>query len=377
MVLEPPTSATDTTTTTTDSERESRLASAKQLVRRVTKRAHRGGQGTATAAGYRSGDALDGLGPIGEARRDSSTASRSNKQAKKMMSTALASLLVYTIGVKCRGFNKKESYANQHMVSLSEKTALKMIRDAISNEALIKHNRNHLTRVYPSMLSFARLHASRNFVRLICGRPDASSSLSIGRQPIWVSSSIRPCSAAMDAADTCSSRPHCARRTRQDACGKMVRFRLDLNIVSAQQLPKKAKAGAGKEKDKEKGQASSDNREPIDPFVVVSLLAPSWLGKAAQRLAAESTTSCRSKGGVGAIATASRPLRRNSFGCRSGRRCWKQRGNGNEHCHRRLMRQPTQSTQPTATVRNSAYQDLSRHRKLLRRKSRLRSTITT
>ncbi len=151
-MLEPSTSATDTTTTT-DSEIESRLASAKQLVRRVTRRGQRAG---ADPGRERSRDATDAL----------DAASRSSKASKKMMSTALASLLVYTIGVKCRGFNKKESYATQHMVSLSEKTALKTIRDPISNEALIKHNRTHLTRVYPSMMSFARLHASRNFIPL-------------------------------------------------------------------------------------------------------------------------------------------------------------------------------------------------------------------
>ena len=64
------------------------------------------------------------------------------------MSMSLLSLLVYTVGVKCRGINKKEHYAPEHMFSLSENTANKMFkRDGMID--LIKHNRTHLVRVYP------------------------------------------------------------------------------------------------------------------------------------------------------------------------------------------------------------------------------------
>jgi phosphatidylinositol phospholipase C delta len=67
---------------------------------------------------------------------------------KVRMSASLLSLLVYTVGVKCRGINKKESYAPEHMFSLSESTANKMFkRDGTLD--LIKHNRSHLVRVYP------------------------------------------------------------------------------------------------------------------------------------------------------------------------------------------------------------------------------------
>jgi phosphatidylinositol phospholipase C, delta len=64
------------------------------------------------------------------------------------MSMSLLELLVYTVGVKCRGINKKEHYAPEHMFSLSENTANKMFkRDGMVD--LIKHNRTHLVRVYP------------------------------------------------------------------------------------------------------------------------------------------------------------------------------------------------------------------------------------
>jgi len=69
-------------------------------------------------------------------------------KVKVRMSTSLLSLLVYTVGVKCRGINKKESYAPEHMFSLSESTANKMFKRNGTLD-LIKHNRTHLVRVYP------------------------------------------------------------------------------------------------------------------------------------------------------------------------------------------------------------------------------------
>lgn len=66
------------------------------------------------------------------------------------MSTRLLELLVYTVGVKCRGINKKEEYAPEHMFSLSENMANKMIKAGVHD--LIKHNRTHLVRIYPKGL---------------------------------------------------------------------------------------------------------------------------------------------------------------------------------------------------------------------------------
>ncbi|KAJ7914426.1 1-phosphatidylinositol-4,5-bisphosphate phosphodiesterase 1 [Mycena leptocephala] len=83
------------------------------------------------------------LPPAGPSRSRSS-----EKAAKPKMSHALLPLLVYTVGVKYRGINKKEEYAPQHMFSLSEKTAGQMIRSGAVLD-LIKHNRTHLVRIYP------------------------------------------------------------------------------------------------------------------------------------------------------------------------------------------------------------------------------------
>jgi len=67
--------------------------------------------------------------------------------AKRKMSKHLLELLVYTVGVKCRGLNKKEEYAPEHMFSLSENMAKKMLRVRMWD--LIKHTRSHLVRTYP------------------------------------------------------------------------------------------------------------------------------------------------------------------------------------------------------------------------------------
>jgi phosphatidylinositol phospholipase C delta len=77
------------------------------------------------------------------------------KQPKVKISFRLASLLVYTIGVKCRGINKKEAYAPEHVFSLSETIANKMLKESMVD--LIKHTRSHIVRIYPKGL---RLNSS-------------------------------------------------------------------------------------------------------------------------------------------------------------------------------------------------------------------------
>ena len=68
-------------------------------------------------------------------------------RARMKMSPKLLSLLVYTVGIKCRGINKKEEYAPEHMFSLSERATYKMLRFGMWD--LIKHTKTHLVRTYP------------------------------------------------------------------------------------------------------------------------------------------------------------------------------------------------------------------------------------
>lgn len=50
--------------------------------------------------------------------------------------------------MKCRGINKKENYAPEHVFSLSERTANKVMRQSTLD--LVKHNRAHVVRIYPN-----------------------------------------------------------------------------------------------------------------------------------------------------------------------------------------------------------------------------------
>jgi phosphatidylinositol phospholipase C delta len=69
------------------------------------------------------------------------------KPGRKEMSLRLAALLVYTVGVKCHGLDPNVEYAPEHIFSLSENAANKLVK-ANMNE-LITHTHLHLVRVYP------------------------------------------------------------------------------------------------------------------------------------------------------------------------------------------------------------------------------------
>ncbi len=60
------------------------------------------------------------------------------------MSLKLVSLLVYTVGVKCRGLSATETYAPEHIFSLSESRA-----NRTDPRALVRHTQGHMVRIYP------------------------------------------------------------------------------------------------------------------------------------------------------------------------------------------------------------------------------------
>lgn len=77
---------------------------------------------------------------------------KTKPKPKPKMSFALASLLVYTVGVKCHGFSDDASYAPEHIFSLSESTANKLLKEKRTVIELIKHNETHVVRIYPKGL---------------------------------------------------------------------------------------------------------------------------------------------------------------------------------------------------------------------------------
>ncbi|GEQ70715.1 hypothetical protein JCM33374_g4394 [Metschnikowia sp. JCM 33374] len=78
------------------------------------------------------------------------------------VSETLSVLGVYCQGLKFRNFSLPESKTFNHCFSLSEKSANTMLRDPEKAEALDKHNRRYLMRIYPSKI---RLRSS-NFIPL-------------------------------------------------------------------------------------------------------------------------------------------------------------------------------------------------------------------
>lgn len=69
------------------------------------------------------------------------------KPPKAKISFRLASLLVYTVGVKCHGIDSQVEYAPEHIFSLSENSANRLLKASIQD--LVKHNHTHLVRIYP------------------------------------------------------------------------------------------------------------------------------------------------------------------------------------------------------------------------------------
>lgn len=66
---------------------------------------------------------------------------------KTKMSSRLASLLVYTVGIRFRGLGPNIEYAPEQIFSLSENTANKLVKGNMID--LVKHTDVHLVRVYP------------------------------------------------------------------------------------------------------------------------------------------------------------------------------------------------------------------------------------
>jgi phosphatidylinositol phospholipase C delta len=87
-------------------------------------------------------------------RTHSRTASGSEKPSKPVMSFSLLSLLVYTVGVKCHGVGPSTpvTYAPEHIFSLSESAANRLLKSGDVLKNLIQHTQKNLVRTYPKGL---------------------------------------------------------------------------------------------------------------------------------------------------------------------------------------------------------------------------------
>jgi phosphatidylinositol phospholipase C delta len=182
------------------------------------------------------------------------------------MSFALLALLVYTVGVKCRGINKKEVYSPEHMFSLSENTANKMIKAGTGMHDLIKHCRTHLVRVYPKGLRLS----STNFEPHRYWSAGAQL-VAINWQTFDPGHMINHAMFQRNGRSGYVLKPPALRERgphNKDLLAKHTNHHFDVSIISAQQLPR-PKDSSGRE-------IVDSNKPIIDPFVEVSVHVPDW-----------------------------------------------------------------------------------------------------
>ncbi|KAJ7059156.1 phosphoinositide-specific phospholipase C [Mycena amicta] len=192
----------------------------------------------------------------------SDSGSQSSKRAQPKISPKLLTLLVYTVGVKYRGINKKEEYAPEHMFSLSETTANKLVR--LTSGAvldLVKHSRTHLVRVYPRG---TRLNSSNYLPHTYWS--GGAQLVAINWQTMDVGFAINHAMFQRNGGTGYVLKPPALRlSSHKELLSKTTEHVLELSIISAQQLSSPR-------------DGPPDSQRSVDPFVEVSLYIPDWSG---------------------------------------------------------------------------------------------------
>ncbi|KAJ3524795.1 hypothetical protein NM688_g8501 [Phlebia brevispora] len=182
-----------------------------------------------------------------------------NEPAKVKMSPDLVRLLVYTVGVKCRGINKKEVYAPEQMFSLSENTANRILKQNMMD--LIKHNKTHLIRIYPKGTRIG----STNY--------EPHRYWSAGAQLVAINWQTYDLGYMLNHA--MFQRNHRAgyvlkplplRNADKQLLSTRTKHTLSVTVISAQQLPR-PKDSLGRD---------IIDKSVIDPYVEISLHIPDW-----------------------------------------------------------------------------------------------------
>ncbi|KAI0071890.1 PLC-like phosphodiesterase [Panus rudis PR-1116 ss-1] len=204
--------------------------------------------------------ARNALGRVSSVRRNKSKSpSPQALRPKVKMSFALVALLVYTVGVKCRGLNKKEQYAPEHVFSLSENTANKILKQSMMD--LIKHNRSHLVRVYPKGLRIGSTnYEPHRYWSAGC------QLVAINWQTFDLGYMINHAMFQRNGRAGYVLKPLALRTTDKQMLSKRSRHMLDVKIISAQQLPR-PKDSLGRE---------IIDKSVLDPYVEVSIHIPDW-----------------------------------------------------------------------------------------------------
>ncbi|KIJ69675.1 hypothetical protein HYDPIDRAFT_171707 [Hydnomerulius pinastri MD-312] len=226
--------------------------------------------------------------------------SDSKHDSKVKMSLSLVSLLVYTVGVKCRGINKKEHYAPEHVFSLSETTANKILKQGMTD--LIKHNKSHLVRIYPKglRLNSTNYHPHRYWAA-------GSQLVAINWQTFDLGYMINHAMFQRNGRAGYVLKPSALRKSgdprksdkEQVSC--RTQHYLDVTIISAQQLPRPKDAMGHEIMDK----------HVVDPYVEVSIHTPDWGHSSSSSTPSSSSSSVASHSRVVTARTSS--VKNNGF----------------------------------------------------------------
>ncbi|KDR66475.1 hypothetical protein GALMADRAFT_259273 [Galerina marginata CBS 339.88] len=183
----------------------------------------------------------------------------SKSSAKKKMSFRLTSLLVYTVGVKCHGLDPSVEYAPEHIFSLSENSANKIMKGSVRD--LVRHNHTHLVRIYPkgTRVNSTNYEPHRYWAA-------GCQVVAINWQTFDLGYMINQAMFQRNGRSGFVLKPEALRRPEKDLLSNCTQHFLDVTIISAQQIPRIRDS---------RGQEIIE-KSVVDPFVEVSLHIPDW-----------------------------------------------------------------------------------------------------
>ncbi|KAF5325342.1 hypothetical protein D9619_010084 [Psilocybe cf. subviscida] len=195
----------------------------------------------------------------GAAHKGAASDTDAHGHPKRKMSKHMLELLVYTVGVKCRGLNKKEEYAPEHMFSLSERMANKMLKVGMWD--LIKHTRSHLVRTYPKG---SRVNSTNYLPHRFWAA--GMQLVALNWQTFDLGYMINNAMFQRNGRAGYVLKPHTLRQPQKELFVKRTSYVLDVTVISAQQLPRPKDAF---------GHEITDKAD-LDPFVEVTVFTPDW-----------------------------------------------------------------------------------------------------
>ncbi|KAG7093962.1 hypothetical protein E1B28_007593 [Marasmius oreades] len=190
--------------------------------------------------------------------REKTSRRKAAKKPKVCMSMNLLSLLVYTVGVKCRGFGGQQ-YAPEHMFSLSENSANKYLEGSFKD--VIKHTQTHMIRVYPkgTRVSSSNYEPHRFWAA-------GAQVVALNLQTFDIGYMINQVMFERNGRSGYVRKPAALLPSGEELLNKHTQHYLDVTVISAQQLPRPRDALGHEIIDK----------SIIDPYVEVSLHIPLW-----------------------------------------------------------------------------------------------------